>query len=217
MLGNLSELNIVRVGSNITYSSLKEIGNRILESFRGMIEEYTLSHHDIPVLDCIDAHLLTMILHNEFGGHTLGITDADLKTKDEDEFYNSIFGGKNPENDVAVVSTKKLGPSEITSEMEYDLFLDRALKVSLHEVGHNFGLTDHPSYKLVRDGSLCPMSKGEFNKFGYWGYVRAIIDGRGLNFCDECTHFLKNMYGHYSPLNKLLADGFSKVELDLPH
>ena len=217
MLGNLSELNIVRVGSNITYSSLKEIGNRILESFRGMIEEYTLSHHDIPVLDCIDAHLLTMILHNEFGGHTLGITDADLKTKDEDEFYNSIFGGKNPENDVAVVSTKKLGPSEITSEMEYDLFLDRALKVSLHEVGHNFGLTDHPSYKLVRDGSLCPMSKGEFNKFGYWGYVRAIIDGRGLNFCDECTHFLKNMYGHYSPLNKLLADGFSKVELDVPH
>ena len=217
MLGNLSELNIVRVGSNITYSSLKEIGNRILESFRGMIEEYTLSHHDISVLDRIDAHLLTMILHNEFGGHTLGITDADLKTKDEDEFYNSIFGGKNPENDVAVVSTKKLGPSEITSETEYDLYVDRALKVSLHEVGHNFGLTDHPSYKLVRDGSLCPMSKGEFNKFGYWGYVRAIIDGRGLNFCDECTHFLKNMYGHYSPLDKLLADGFSKVEQDVPH
>ena len=217
MLGDLSELNIVRVGSNITYSSLKEIGNRILESFRGMIEEYTLSHHDIPVLDRIDAHLLTMILHNEFGGHTLGITDADLKTKDEDEFYNSIFGGKNPENDVAVVSTKKLGPLEINCDSEYDLYVDRALKVSLHEVGHNFGLTDHPSYKLVRDGSLCPMSKGEFNKFGYWGYVRAIIDGRGLNFCEECTHCWKNMYGHYSPLNKLLADGFSKEESVVSH
>jgi hypothetical protein len=46
------------------------------------------------------------------------------------------------------------------------------------------------------DGSLCPMSKVEFNKFGYWGYVRVVIDGRGLNFCDECTCFLRSMYGH---------------------
>ncbi len=208
MLGNLSKLNIVRVGSNITYSSLTEIGNRILESFRGIVEEYKLSHHDLPVLDSVDAHLLTMILHDEFGGHTLGITDADLKTDDEDEFYNSIFGGKNPENDVAVVSTKKLGPSEITSKKDYVLYVGRTLKVALHEVGHNFGLTDHSSYKMAHDGSLCPMSKGEFNKFGYWGYVRAIIDGRGLNFCDECNHFLKNIYGCNRQFAKLIEDGF---------
>jgi predicted Zn-dependent protease len=214
MLENLSKLNIVRVGSNMTYTSLKEIGNRILESFRGIVEEYKLSHHEVPLLDSIDAHLLTMILHNEFGGHTLGITDADLRTRDEDEFYNSIFGGKNPENDVAVVSTKKLGLSEITCEEDYKLYVDRTLKVCLHEVGHNFGLTDHSSYKLIQDGSLCPMSKGEYNKFGYWGYVRAIIDGRGLNFCDECAHFLRNVYGYTSPLDKLLEDGISRVVLD---
>ncbi len=202
MLVNLSILNIVRVGSYISYSSLKLIGDGILESFSEIIEEYKLSHHDIPPVDSVDAHLLTMILNAEFGGHTLGITDADLKTKDEDEFYNSIFGGKNPENDVAVVSTKNLSPPEITSEREYDLYVDRTLKVSLHEVGHNFGLTDHGSYKFAKDGLLCPMSKGEFNKFGYWGYVRAIIDGRGLNFCNECTCFLKEVYGR-SQLAKL--------------
>ncbi|UCF85583.1 MAG: hypothetical protein JSV50_08115 [Desulfobacteraceae bacterium] len=198
MLKNLSKLYIVRIGSYITYSSLKEIGNRILESFRGIIEEYKLFHHDTPLLDSIDAHLLTIVLHDEFGGHTLGITDADLKTKDKDEFYNSIFGGKNPDNDIAVVSTKKLSPSKIESESDYDLYIDRTLKVSLHEVGHNFGLTDHASYKAACDGSLCPMSKGEINKFGYLGYVRAIIDSRGMLFCDECVSFLNNIYGYRS-------------------
>jgi predicted Zn-dependent protease len=195
MLENLSKLNIVRIGSDMTYSSLKEIGYRILESFEGIIEQFELSHHNTPVLESIDAQLLTMILYDEVGGHTLGITDADLKTQDEDEFYNSIFGGKNPGNNVAVVSTKKLSPRKINTEKEYELFINRTLKVSLHEVGHNFGLTDHASYRVTRDGTLCLMSRGEFNKFGYKGYVTVIIDGRGLTFCDECNYFLDQMYG----------------------
>ena len=185
MIEDLSKLNIVRIGSHITFSSLKEIGIKILESFRDIIKDFTLSHYNSPVLDSIDAHFLTLILHDEYAGHTLGITDADLKTRDEDEFYNSILGGKNPKNDVAVVSTKKLGPAAINSESDYDLYIDRTLKVSLHEVGHNLGLVDHASYQTANDGSLCPMSRGEFNKFGYVGYVRAIVDSRGLNFCDE--------------------------------
>jgi len=206
MLENVSNINIVRVGNCISYSSLKEIGTKILGSFRGIIEEFKLFHHEAPLVESIDALLLTMILHEEFDGHTLGITDADLKTQDEDEFYNSIFGGKNTNNDVAVVSTKRLGQPEVISEKDYDLYVNRTLKVSLHEVGHNLGLVDHASYKLTRDGSLCPMSRGEFNKFGYLGYVRAIIDGRGLNFCDECTNFLKKIKRYKIKLVKLLED-----------
>jgi hypothetical protein len=45
MLINQSQLNIVRAGSYITYSSLKEIGNRILESFTGIIIRYDLQLH----------------------------------------------------------------------------------------------------------------------------------------------------------------------------
>jgi len=211
MLKNISQLNIVRVGSCISYSSLKEIGNNILESFLGGIEEFKIFHHEAPFVDSLDALLLTMILHEEFGGHTLGITDAELKTQDQDEFYNSIFGGKNPNNNVAVVSTKRLSPSEASSETDFDLYVDRTLKVSLHEVGHNFGLIDHASFKQARDGSLCPMSRGEFNKFGYLGYVRAIIDGRGLNFCDECTDFLKGMKRYKSRWVKLLEDRLTSI------
>jgi predicted Zn-dependent protease len=195
MLENLSKLNIVRIGSDITYSSLKEIGNKILDSFDGTIEAFEVSHHDTPMVDSIDAQLLTMILFEEVGGHTLGITDADLKTKDEDEFYSSIFGGKNPKNNVAVVSTNQLSPMKIVSKKDYDLFIDRTLKVSLHEVGHNLGLTDHAAYRVASDGSLCPMSRGEFNKFGFKGYVTVIIDGRGMIFCDECNYFLNQVHG----------------------
>jgi hypothetical protein len=212
MLENISKLNLVRVGSYITYSSLKEIGNGLLDSFRGIIGEISLAHHESPVVDSIDAQLLTLILGEEYCGNTLGITDADLKVNDDDEFYNSIIGGKNPKNDVAVVSTKKLTPRNMVSEKEFDLFIDRTTKVALHEVGHNLGLTDHASYKPAANGSLCPMSRGEFNKFGYRGYVRAIVDraivdGRGLEFCDECSDFLRSVYGYRISSKGLVKDG----------
>ena len=206
MLRDVSKLNLVRIGSYITYSSLKKIGTGIMESFRGIIDEVELSHHDSPVVDSIDALLLTMILDEEYGGHTLGITDADLKTEDDDEFYNSILGGKNPKNDIAVVSTNKLTPMNISTDKEYELFVDRTLKVSLHEVGHNFGLTDHASFQPAPDGLLCPMSRGEFNKFGYRGYVKVVIDGRGSNFCEECIDFLNNIYGHGDTSDQIIKD-----------
>jgi Peptidase family M54 len=191
MLRNHPKLNIVRIGADMTFSTLNAIGNHILDSFEGLIREFDLSHYDTPYVDSIDAYLLTMVLYETFGGHLLGITDADLTTPEKDEFYRSIFGGKNPQNDVAVVSTRNLAPREIQSDKAYNLYVKRVLKVALHEVGHNFGLTDHASYRTTSDGTLCPMSRGEINKFGYRGYVQAIIDGRGMNFCDECTGFLR--------------------------
>ena len=130
MIADLSKLNIVRIGSHITYSSLKEIGMKIIESLGDIIEEFSLFHFNTPVIDSVDANLLTLILHDEYEGHTLGITDADLKIRDEDEFYNSVFGGKNPNNNVAVVSTKKLAPPQIDSEKDYKLYVNRTLKVA---------------------------------------------------------------------------------------
>lgn len=196
MLGNVDKLTIVRVGNVISYSTLQIIGERLISSFQGAIRDVILTHHDSPISGSIDAYLLTMILHTEYRGHILGITDADLKTQDGDEFYNAIIGGKNIANDVAVVSTCKLSPETIENDRDYEVLLDRTLKVSLHEVGHNLGLTDHGTYRFASDGTLCPMSKGEFNKFGYQGYVRAIVDGRGFKFCDECERFLNLIHRH---------------------
>jgi hypothetical protein len=195
MLNDIDQLTIVRIGNVVSYSTLQCIGERLLSAFKGIIRRVSLSHHESPLSGSIDAFLLTMILHTEYRGHTLGITDADLKTQDADEFYNVIIGGKNPRNDVAVVSTRQLCPQRIESDQDYALLVDRTLKVALHEVGHNLGLTDHGRYTFAGDGALCPMSKGEFNKFGYQGYVRAVIDGRGVQFCDDCDRFLRTIYG----------------------
>lgn len=195
MLGDIDNLTIVRVGNVVSYSTLKWIGDRLSSAFQGIIRRVAVTHHESPISGSIDAYLLTMILNSEYRGHILGITDADLKTRDADEFYNVIIGGKNPRNDVAVVSTRKLCPDRIESDKDYELFVERTLKVALHEVGHNLGLTDHGHYAFATGGALCPMSKGEFNKFGYQGYVRVVIDGRGVTFCDDCDRFLKMMYG----------------------
>jgi hypothetical protein len=207
VLEDISHLILVRIGNNITFSSLRRIGIGLMDSFGGMITDFELSHHEGPDVESIDAQLLTMILHQTYGGHTLGITDADLRTRDEDVFYNTIIGGKNVRNDVAVVSTRKLAPPSLNDENDYALFIARTLKVALHEVGHNFGLTDHSSYRTASDGTLCPMSRGEFNKFGYRGYVKAVVDGRGLVFCEECTYFLRNTYGFRRSIKQLLEDG----------
>ena len=107
MFGDLSKLNIVRIGENISFSSLERIGDCIIDSFCGIINGFNLFHYKSPVFESIDAYFLTSVLHEKYQGNTLGITDADLKTKDKEEFYNSILGGKNLQNDVAVVSTKK--------------------------------------------------------------------------------------------------------------
>jgi predicted Zn-dependent protease len=207
MLGHMEKLTIVRVGNIMSFSSLQAIGRQILEAFRGIIVEFRISHHESPRLESIDAHLLTMVLHQIYGGHTLGITDADLKTWDADEFYNTIIGGKNPRNDVAVVSTRRLSPERIHSEGDYDLYLNRTLKVALHEVGHNLGLTDHATYRRGSAGeALCPMSKGEFNRFGLKGYVRAVVDGRGLRFCEECVRFLRLVQARRCAMARLEGD-----------
>lgn len=91
MFTDKKKLNLIRVGAHMTYSSLRIIGEGILESFQGIINEINLTHHNAPVMGSIDAQLLTMVLDEEYHGHILGITDADLRT-DDDEFYNSIIG-----------------------------------------------------------------------------------------------------------------------------
>ena len=193
---NLEKLTIVRLGAVMSYSTLHDPVTQFMESFHGIIQDYKLFHHEAPVAGSLDAFMLTMILGIEYGGHTLGITDADLKTGDEDEFYNTIIGGKNPRNDVAVVSTRRLSPERIDTQSDYELLIQRTLKVSLHEIGHNLGLTDHAQYRFAPQGELCPMSKGEFNRFGYQGYIRAVVDGRGAKFCSDCEHFLQVVYGN---------------------
>ncbi|MBC8463717.1 MAG: hypothetical protein H8D61_01935, partial [Deltaproteobacteria bacterium] len=110
MLEKRTQLNIVRIGSYMTFSSLKEIGKRIVETFAGLIGEFSLSHYNAPVVESIDAYLLTMVLHDKYGGPILCITDPDLKNSDREEYYKSLVGGENTQKKVALGFPHQIHP-----------------------------------------------------------------------------------------------------------
>ncbi len=188
---NNGTLDMVRIGNSITYGSMHDIGEHIKSVFSGLIDRVKTSHLETPPVPEMRALFLTNVLHERYSGHVLGLTDAELMT--EGEFYNSVFGGKNAMNDVAVVSTRMLSFGDEMTEEQYHIFIRRVTNVALHELGHNYSLTDHPEFRVNGKGTLCPMSRGKFNSMGVYGYIKGVIDERGEKFCSECSFHLKKL------------------------
>ena len=181
----LRVLKIVRIGRSVSRRLVQRLRERVDEAFSQVIDETDIVEYEPPLIERIETSLLTKALEEEIGGHILGVTDADLIDRDPDAGSVFMFGGKDNRNDVAVVSTCRLG------SRDPDIGVARVLKVGLHELGHNFGLVHH--YRLARGtrGGLCPMTKGDFNRFGERGYVRAVIDQRGFGFCCSCLRVIE--------------------------
>jgi predicted Zn-dependent protease len=188
----LASLKLVRIGDPISKPSLSSFADKIVEAFCHLIHEVALVQYDPPPFEAIEARLLTRSLDEEVGGHILGVTQADLYDSSCDDFFSFMFGGKDNSNDVAVVSTRRLQADG--GEVPAELAGARLLKVALHELGHNFGLLHHYGHDKADDGAYCPMTKGDFNRFGERAYVRAVIDARGFRFCRGCETFLRERY-----------------------
>lgn len=180
----LSKLKLVRLGRPISRPEQEALATRIREAFCGVVGAICLVDHEPPAVEEIEAHLLTQDLHQSVGGHILGITDADLLDRSTSDFFRFMFGCKDNRNHVAVVSTRRISNANPTRS------ITRLLKVGLHELGHNFGLTHHYSFEKTRSG-YCPMTKGDYNRHGERSYKRAVIDARGMRFCRACRRFLR--------------------------
>lgn len=198
MVIDLSKLSLVGVGSSISYESLVSISQIVRNSFLGFVDRVEIQEPmlhaqglDLESIDVslerIDVRLMASILRERYDQNTLGVIDADLRTDQTDQFYGYLFGAYDPERNVAMVSTSRLAPLNFEQEADTQKFVSRIAKVGLHEVGHGLGFRDHYSYQTAQDGTLCPMTRGEYNKFGQIGYIRSIVDQRGFQFCDECT------------------------------
>jgi hypothetical protein len=188
----LASLKLVRIGEPISQTSLGSFADKIVDSFLHLIREICLVQYDPPPFDAIEAKLLTRSLDLEVGGHILAVTAADLVDSSGDDFFSFMFGGKDNSNHVAVVSTRRLLGDG--AEVSPELAGARLLKVAIHELGHNFGLLHHYGHDKAEDGAYCPMTKGDFNRFGEHGYLRAVIDARGFRFCRGCETFLRERY-----------------------
>lgn len=180
----LSDLKLVLLGRPVHRSALEALGSHLVRAFRAVIQRIEIVEHDPLPVDRIEAGLLTQALDQELGGHILAITDADLYDSRCDDFSRYMLGGKDNRNDVAVVSTRRLSRESRPS-------LERLAKVSLHELGHNFGLVHHYTNVTEPGGDFCPMTKGDFNRYGERGYLRAVVDARGLSFCRDCLSFVR--------------------------
>ena len=186
---DLSILKVVRVGKPLRQVAPEAILGPIRDALEDVVRRLRLLDYESPRMDRIEAGLLTVVLDQEIGGHILGITNADLVDEEGGDFHDFMFGGKDNRNDVAVVSTRRIASSDPGRA------LARLLKVSLHELGHNFGLVHHYGFALASDGGYCPMTKGEFNRHGERSYIRSVIDARGFRFCDACRSFLRSAHG----------------------
>lgn len=188
MPANLSMLHVVRLGTPLANGLFNRFVQRVEEALRTVVDSVTVTEDRALEVDRIEARFLTAALDQRLGGHVLGVTDADLLDgRGGSDFFSFMFGGKDERNQVAVVSTRRLGSSDP------QISLERALKVALHEVGHNFGLTHHYSFVRAPGGAYCPMSKGDYNRYGERAYVRAVIDARGGRYCHDCQTFMRRV------------------------
>jgi predicted Zn-dependent protease len=191
MSRELSALKLVPLGSPIPSSALHALGQHLARAFAQVLSKIEIVERDPIPVDQIEAGLLTQALHQELGGHILAITDVDLFDSKSDDFSRYMLGGKDNRNDVAVVSTRRLNRRAEPSDSPTGRSFERLVKVSLHELGHNFGLVHHYTNVTEPGGDYCPMTKGDCNRYGERGYLRAVVDARGLAFCRDCLAFIR--------------------------
>lgn len=110
--------------------------------------------------------------------YTLGIVDVDLYTPGLKSTLigglKSIFGIAAPLAKVAIVSLTRLREEFYRLPKNKNLFKERVLKASIHELGHIFGLGHCLNPKCVM----------------YFCNTLADIDQKNSSFCFNCQNFL---------------------------
>jgi archaemetzincin len=115
---------------------------------------------------------LKVLLDPEERGKVLGIVDVDLYA----EGLNFVFGEAEFGGQVAVVSLTRLRQSYYSLPEDQAVFLERAKKEAVHELGHVFGLAHCPNPACVmhfsnslldtdkKSCSFCPQCRARLEK-----------------------------------------------------
>ena len=96
----------------------------------------------------------------------VGIVDVDLYAPG----LNFVFGEADIKSGVAIVSLCRLRQEYYGLPADKALFMERAVKEIVHELGHTFGLGHCPDAKCVM----------------HFSNSLADTDYKGMNFCSKC-------------------------------
>jgi archaemetzincin len=97
---------------------------------------------------------------------TLVIVNVDLYAPD----LRFVFGQADMNSDVAIISLHRLKPTYYGSSWDKAIFLDRATKEAIHELGHTFGLEHCADPKCVM----------------HFSNSLADTDHKQTTFCGQC-------------------------------
>ena len=162
------EISLLPIGDDISVLDLQILSKKLAKTF-------SVINPKITVLNCVEIpkrsynphrkqflvdHFIKIISLSP-GNKALGITTVDLYTPD----LNFIFGQAEINGKSCVISLNRLKQGALRN-----LFVSRAVKEAVHELGHTFGL------KHCLD-KFCVM---------HFSNCLADTDLKGEDFCDIC-------------------------------
>jgi archaemetzincin len=169
----------------ITLRPLKEIDQEVLQELKGRLGEtfgcpvkiesqtadlaraYNSSREQY-----LSATLLSTIDASQRGEKALGIVDIDLFAPG----LNFVFGEADMGSGVAIISLFRLRQERYALPPNKELFLKRAVKEAIHELGHTYGLGHCPDRRCIM----------------YFSNSLTDTDKKQAAFCPKCGQILKS-------------------------
>lgn len=168
---------------------LEYIREGVEESFRGGICEIIDDILELPMkaYNSLRGQYLSELLLEEVSKYALklspesgtkyivlGIADVDIYSPG----MNFIFGLAQCPGKAALISLFRLRPEFYGDEPNQDLFLERALKEAVHEIGHTLGL------KHCKN-QFCVM---------FFSLHIGMTDRKSRFFCDNCMKSIRDIF-----------------------